>query len=203
MLRGIRAILEPHGFTYSGRALRAERNPMSITIEIERYRWAPARTEVFDVVAEFSIGAGDDEESVRIGVARRIRRPAAFYGLAPDDLSTEPIIIGDVITDFRRTLLPIVLHNDSVDKFVPALLAEEIAPGIENPLDPLGQARDAYRWAVHLGLDDLRSQAVDLLRSLAEEPSEREAVLFMWNILRIQDPLSRDARDAQDAKPTP
>lgn len=204
VLQGLRRELESYGFRYKARELVKRSDQLWVVVNVFRARWIEPDEEIFTVLVESRTTCRDGEEGGALMSLAEVVRGGRFYGQAhvepsegstPEHFSvgedeslpdlTEPIDPKQVVDDFRRTLLPIVLANTSAEKYAEALLAEELAPGVAHFMSPTDRAFWAYRWAECGGNDELIQHATDVMRQLAHDPDQHDAVTSAWQALEL------------------
>lgn len=207
VLQGLRRELEPHGFRYKARKLVRQFDQLRVVVYVFRVRWIEPDREMFDVLAESYTTCHDGEEGGAIMSLVSAARRGRFYGQVhvepPTDPTpapigvvfsvdsdslvdiVEPIDPKEVVDDFQRTLLPVILAHRSAEEYARALLGDELAPGVPHFMSPLDRTREAYQWAECAGNDELLQQAKDVMRQLAHDPDQRDAVIFAWQTLDL------------------
>jgi hypothetical protein len=178
VLQGLRIELERHGFRYKARRLIKRADLMTVSVQIERYQWACPHEEIFDVRADFQIPPNDPDCELLVHQSEMVGR-RCFYG------DPEPPAADTILSDFRTRLLPVILENHSPPLLTEALLADHLAANVPNHFSKLDRAIHAYRWADRTRIDPVRHRAMELLRSLANAPGNRESITFTWKILGL------------------
>jgi hypothetical protein len=118
-------------------------------------------------------------------------KPLPWIGIVDEETAKwefEAIDPAEVIADFQRIFLPILLTNTTPEAYGRALLAEEFAPGVPHFWQPLYRATRACEWGQFTGDETMKNQAVDIMRTLARaavDPTEREAIDFAWTCLDL------------------